>query len=79
MKASTPQKGTREMAPIQVDPQEFGEVKQMVREMHEIITTERCPLGVRNQITLKWVWASVCGLGAAFGAGFTYIFNLHSK
>ena len=68
--------GDSVMAPIQVDPQEFGEIKQMVKEMHEVLVYDRCPRGIKNKTNLQWVWASVCGLSVAFGAGFTFLYKL---
>jgi hypothetical protein len=63
------------MAPVTVDPQEFGEVKQMVKEMHAVIIHERCPLGIKNKINMRWMWSAVCGLAMAFGAGFVFLFK----
>ena len=76
MTANRPNEGSREkMTPVQVDPQEFGEVKQMITEMHYVMMNERCPLGIKNRLNLRWVWSAVCALAAAVGYIANKIYN----
>ena len=66
------------MAPIQIDPQAFGRLEGKVDEMHGMLVdihNSGCRLGAQNRTNIRWVWSAVCGLAAAFGAGFVFLFG----
>lgn len=81
MKAETPQQGNmgiKTMSPTHVDPQEFGRMQQKIDDIYVMVTdihTGGSHVALANRINLRWVWSAVCGLAAAFGAGFAFLYH----
>jgi len=66
------------MAEIKVDPQEFGELKGQMNEVHHMlteITNGGCKIGVANKINIRWVWSALCLLSFGCGYGFIFLFQ----
>lgn len=62
---------------MQVNPQEFGEVKATVEANHEMlvnITKNGTTASASNSLNIKWVWRTVLLLGVAVKAGFWFLY-----